>query len=123
MQPHPEGGWYREVWRSPLTLETARGTRPLASSIVFLLQPGQESAWHRVASDELWMWQGGGEILLQLGGPGAGPSAEPAVVLGVGSQHLVPAGHWQRAEPAGEQASVAGCVVSPGFEFADFELL
>ena len=66
MQPHPEGGWYRETWKHHQTIETPRGTRPLATAVAFLLQPGETSAWHRVASDELWLWQGGGPVRLTL---------------------------------------------------------
>jgi predicted cupin superfamily sugar epimerase len=62
MQPHPEGGWYRETWRHARTVETPNGPRSLATCVAFLLQPGQHSAWHRVRSEELWLWQGGGPM-------------------------------------------------------------
>jgi predicted cupin superfamily sugar epimerase len=122
MQAHPEGGWYRETWRHAATIETPRGLRPLATAVAFLLQSGERSAWHRVTSDELWLWQGGGPVRLTLGGAGDAPSAAESVELGVGGQHLVPADVWQTAEPAGDESVLVACIVSPGFDFADFTL-
>lgn len=122
MAAHPEGGWYRETWRHPQQLDTPRGRRALATSVSFLLLPGERSAWHRVTSDELWLWQGGGPIRLTLGGNGDRPDPQPPILLTAGGQHLVPAGSWQSAEPATERAVLVGCVVSPGFDFADFTL-
>jgi predicted cupin superfamily sugar epimerase len=122
MTAHPEGGWYRETWRHSQQIDTARGPRALATSVLFLLLPGERSAWHRVASDELWLWQGGGPVRLTLGGAGDRPDPQLPVVLGAGGQHLVPAGTWQSAEPAAERAVLVGCIVSPGFDFADFSL-
>ena len=122
LTPHPEGGWYRETWRHPSTVDTPRGRRALATSIVFMLRPGERSAWHRVASDELWLWQGGGPVELTLGGTGPDPIDEPSVRLGAGGQHVVPAGVWQRAAPATGRATMVGCIVSPGFDFDDFQL-
>jgi uncharacterized protein len=122
MSAHPEGGWFRETWRHARTVETDRGPRSLATGIVFLLRPGEESGWHRVASDELWLWQGGGPVELTLGGADPQPVETATVRLGAGGQHLVPANTWQRARPATDRATLAGCIVSPGFDFADFEL-
>jgi hypothetical protein len=122
MIAHPEGGWYRETWRHATTISTARGPRALATSVAFLLRPGEESAWHRVASDELWLWQGGGPVALDLGGSGDVPALESSAVLGPGGQHLVPANVWQRAKPADGRATLVACIVSPGFDFADFTL-
>ena len=124
LKPHPEGGWYRETWRAPGSVATAHGDRSPATSILFLLEPGQRSAWHRVRSAELWLWQGGGTLLLSLGGSADKPSLVRTVVLGPGGvlQHLVEPGEWQAATPEGGQSVVCGCVVVPGFDFADFEL-
>jgi len=122
MSPHPEGGWYREIWRHRDRLDTPRGARALASSVSFLLLPGERSAWHRVASDELWLWQGGGPVRLTLGGRADRPEPEQPILLAAGGQQLVPAGVWQSAEPATDRAVLVGCVVSPGFDFADFSL-
>ncbi len=123
LQPHPEGGHYRETWRAPGTVVTPYGDRSPATAILFLLQPGEASRWHRVRSGELWLWQGGGELLLDLGGTGDRAELEQTVVVGPSHvQHLVRPGQWQAARPAGEQAVLVSCVVSPGFDFADLEL-
>lgn len=137
LEPHPEGGYYAETWRSPLTVDAAAlppgydGPRSLATSILYLLLPGQRSAWHVVRSAELWLHQRGGALLLTLGGDDpAGPAAgardhllgtEPQA--GQSPQLLVPAGHWQSARPATDEAVLVGCVVAPGFDVADFRLL
>jgi len=123
MRPHPEGGWYRETWRHPAVVATDRGDRALATCVAFLLEPGQRSAWHRVRSAELWLWQGGGPMRLTVGGVDARPVPGHVVELHEGGQYLVAADEWQSAEPAGDEPSLVACVVSPGFDFADFELL
>jgi uncharacterized protein len=122
MRPHPEGGWYRETWRHPATVETPRGPRSLTTCVAFLLEPGQRSAWHRVASDELWLWQGGGPMLITVGGFDESPVPGFSVELREGGQYLVRAEEWQAAEPATDEPSLVACVVSPGFDFADFTL-
>ncbi|MBF4160685.1 cupin domain-containing protein [Nocardioides sp. CBS4Y-1] len=132
MRPHPEGGWYRETWRAPVPADLDDGRRrACATAILFLLPAGESSAWHRVASDELWMAHVG-TVLLELAGAGdapSGPGGEPVeqVRLGVDTargqqpQALVPAGVWQRTVPVAHDALVS-CVVAPGFDFEDFEL-
>jgi uncharacterized protein len=122
MTPHPEGGWYRETWRHETTVETPRGTRALVTCVAFLLQPGQRSEWHRVTSAELWLWQGGGPMLLTVGGSDESPVPGFTCELRAGGQYLVRAGEWQSAQPAGDEASLVACVVAPGFDFADFTL-
>ncbi|GAB3485092.1 cupin domain-containing protein [Flexivirga lutea] len=123
LEPHPEGGWFRETWRHPQNVETAYGTRSLATCVLFLLRPGDTSAWHRVRSCELWIWQGGGPVRLTLGGTGDAPAETGSVTLGPGGQHLVQADEWQLAVPADpDRATLVACVVSPGFDFADFSL-
>jgi predicted cupin superfamily sugar epimerase len=125
LEPHPEGGWYRQTWRSPVDVTLPDGrVRPTATLIWFLLPAGDSSAWHRVASDELWLAHTG-EVALELGGSGDAPDAVERHVVGVGptqvSQLLVPAGVWQRTLP-GEHEALVSCVVSPGFDFDDFAL-
>lgn len=133
MSAHPEGGWYVETWRSASTFvpEGYPGPRASATGILFLLAPGEESAWHRVRSDELWFWHRGGPLVLSLGGIGDEPGAiggvaevivGPDIEAGQRPQALVPAGAWQAARPLDSEVLVS-CVVSPGFDFADFELL
>jgi uncharacterized protein len=127
LAPHPEGGYFRETYRSGLRAAPAGwpGERALATAILYLLPAGQESAWHRVRGDELWLWQGGAPMQLRISretrqlGPDPGAGHEPQV--------LVPAGAWQSATPApGDAAdaswSLVACLVVPGFDVADFEL-
>lgn len=126
--PHPEGGWYRETWRTAAAFEPPGygGTRRSATGIYFLLQPGEESVWHAVRSDEVWFWHRGGPLNLVLGGTGDEPGAEESITLGADvergqvPQATVPAGTWQAARPAGAEGVLVSCVVSPGFDFADF---
>ena len=122
MQRHPEGGWYRETWRHEQSVSTPRGERALVTCVAFLLRAGERSAWHRVSSDELWLWQGGGPMLLTVGGLDDAPIAGFSVELREGGQYLVRAGEWQSAAPASDQESLVACVVAPGFDFADFTL-
>ncbi len=122
LAPHPEGGWYREVFRSPQQVQPAdeRPPRSALTTIDFLLTADQHSAWHRVRSDEVWHLLEGESLTLWLWPPGGG-SAMQAVLLSAHTQrrHVVPAGWWQAAEPGGELAYV-GATVGPGFDFADF---
>lgn len=125
LQPHPEGGWYRRTWASPASVGTAGGDRPAATMILFLLPPGESSLWHRVASDEIWLWHGPDPLVLELGGDGDRPDPAERIVLGPGAdqevQVLVTGGDWQRTLPSDGEVLVS-CVVSPGFDFADFVL-
>ena len=122
LQPHPEGGWYRETWRVPGAVATPYGDRSPATCISFLLLPGESSRWHRVRSGEMWLWQAGGPLELRLGGTGDRPVEQGGVELGPGDSHLVQPGEWQAAAPGRDQAVLVACVVSPGFDFDDFEL-
>ncbi|HZD38267.1 MAG TPA: cupin domain-containing protein [Actinomycetes bacterium] len=132
LEPHPEGGWYRETWRSPVEVTPPGygGKRSAATAIYYLLGPGDESRWHTVRSDELWLWHRGGPLELLLGGKGERPGSSPRRVLlgsdpaaGQAPQALVPAGTWQSARPAVPEEVLVTCVVAPGFDFADFHLL
>ena len=129
LTPHPEGGWFRQTWASPVTVTLPDGrVRPTATLIHFLLSAGESSAWHRVRSDEVWLAHLG-TVSLELGGAGDVPEAGgTAHAVGLDLAHgqmmqaLVPAGTWQRTVPGPEDALVS-CLVSPGFDFADFELV
>ena len=131
LEPHPEGGWFRETWRATTayTPEGYDGERATATAIYFLLAPGEESAWHRVRSAEIWLWHWGGPLTLQLGGTADAPDLPTQITLGpdvAAGQHpqaVVPPDAWQAARPAGDEAVLVSCVVAPGFDFADFELL
>src|SRR5215469_5234527 len=80
LQPHPEGGWFRETWRSSVTFAPAgyQGTRSAATAIYFLLHPGERSRWHVVRSDELWFWHSGGPLTLRLRGEPPPDDGQPA---------------------------------------------
>lgn len=129
---HPEGGWYRETYRSAATVPAAvlperfGGDRPCCTAIYFLLEKGDVSAFHRIASDELWHFHAGTELTLHILEPGGGYRMlrlGPDPAAGTAFQALCPAGCWFGAEVTGEGAfSLVGCTVSPGFDFAEFEL-
>jgi len=127
--PHPEGGHYREVFRSPHAVTPAddRPQRSALTSIDFLLARGERSAWHRVRSDEVWHLLEGGPLRLWLMPPAL--DGVQAVTLGpvddAGTlpRYIVPAQWWQAAEPLGEYAYVGATVGGPGFDFADFSFL
>ncbi|WP_332644992.1 cupin domain-containing protein [Aeromicrobium sp.] len=127
LEPHPEGGWYRQTWVSPVEVTLPDGrVRPTATLIYFLLPAGESSAWHRVSSDEIWLAHEGA-VVIELGGFDAEPGRGEAYVVGLDldagelPQLLVPAGAWQRTRPA-EHDALVSCLVSPGFDFEDFEL-
>lgn len=131
LQPHPEGGWYRETWRSEHvipsgTLTGYPGARSAGTCIHFLLPAGERSRLHRVRSDELWIHQEGDPVRLRrhLEREGLPDEVRVGPVPGALPQALVPGGWWQEAEPeAGEHGyALLACVVVPGFEFEDFEL-
>lgn len=122
LEPHPEGGAYREIHRSAQTVRRGSDERSGLTVIHFLLRAEEVSRWHVVQSDEAWHFSDGAamELLdydpatrvlqrLELGRPADG--REPV--------HVVPAGHWQAARPLGAWALVQ-CSVGPGFDFADF---
>ena len=129
LEPHPEGGWYRQTWASAdaVTLPDGR-VRPTATLIHFLLPAGESSAWHRVSSDEIWLAHTG-TVHLQYGGADVAPVDGETVRVGVDlaagevAQAVVPAGVWQRTVPVETGDALVSCVVSPGFDFADFQLV
>jgi predicted cupin superfamily sugar epimerase len=114
--PHPEGGFYRETFRSAEALSLADGRlRSASTAIYYLLPAGTFSTWHRVASDEVWHHYAGGALRLYLLGHGEHR------LDGDHPQAVVPAGIWQAAEPE-DGPVLCGCTVAPGFDFADFGL-
>jgi hypothetical protein len=128
LDPHPEGGHFRELFRSRRMVRTddGRSERWAVTTIYYLLSAGEHSRWHRVAADEIWHFYEGAPMELVLLdndsvrtkrdvlGPVDGAASAPV--------RCVPAGCWQAARPLGEYALV-GCTVAPGFEFSDFRLL
>lgn len=117
LQPHPEGGWYRQTWVGPEVGGRASGT-----AILFLLKAGERSHWHRVDADEIWLWHAGAPLVLSMGIDRAVEHRlGPDVLGGEVVQQVVPAGWWQAARSTGEWTLVS-CTVSPGFRFEGFEL-
>ena len=121
LEPHPEGGWYRETWRA----ETEAGGRAPATAILFLLEPGQRSHWHKVDATELWLFHAGSALSLRTAPGHEGPVREARlggdVLAGEQPQIRIAPGEWQSAEAESGWALVS-CIVSPGFDFAGFEL-
>ena len=120
MQPHPEGGHYVETFRDP----AGPKERGFSTSIYFLLQAGEVSAWHRVDAAEHWFWHAGGPLALSISEDGRKAYAHrlgPDLRAGQKPQAVVPAGAWQAAESLGAWTLVS-CVVAPGFLFERFEL-
>lgn len=121
LQPHPEGGWYRETWRAP----SNEGARAAGTAIHFLLEKGQHSHWHKVDAAELWLWHAGHPLTLRRAADDAGPAETirlgPDVLAGEAPQALIEPGHWQAAT-ADRGWALVSCVVVPGFDFAGFEL-
>ena len=127
LQPHPEGGFYREVFRSTVAVQALDRvvTRSAVTTIYFLLTEGAYSRWHRVQADEIWHWYEGAPLELFMAPPDV--THVQRVCLGpvTDTQRCVatvPAGWWQAARPIGAYA-LMGCSVAPGFEFDDFTFL
>lgn len=121
LKPHPEGGWYRETWRA----EAAPGERASATAILFLLEAGQCSHWHKVDATELWLFHSGNALTLRTAASDAGPVRTerlgPDIAAGEQPQLRIGPGEWQAAE-AERGWTLVSCIVSPGFEFAGFTL-
>ena len=139
LEPHPEGGFFRETYRAAETVQTPRGARVASTAILFLVTVAAISHLHRLSSDELWVFQGGlplelvtlspgGDLGVHMLGDTTGGAREADGVV-VAPQALVPAGSWQGARlaggphlPAARAWALVSCIVSPGFEYEDFEL-
>jgi len=138
LEPHPEGGFFRETYRAAETVVTPRGERAASTAILFLVTAQALSHLHRIRSDELWVFQGGlplelvtltpdGELEAHvLGDPAVGARQAGRETI---PQALAPAGCWQGARlaggphlPASRAWALVSCIVSPGFEYEDFEL-
>lgn len=123
LQPHPEGGYYRQIYRSDYEVRSpVHGlSRPAVTHIYFLLVKGQVSRFHRVLHDEIWNHYDGAPLRLydlhqqQLKERRLGGHDEDLAAV-------IPAGHYQAAESTGD-FSLVGCSVAPGFDFADFSFI
>ncbi|GAB4269334.1 MAG: cupin domain-containing protein [Candidatus Rifleibacteriota bacterium] len=132
LERHPEGGYYREIYRSnglipaSALAESHSGIRPFLTSIYFMLEPGDVSSLHRLKSDEIWYFHAGSSLSIHIIFPDGryeklclGPDIES----GQSYQQIVPAGCWFGATVNSEnEPSLVGCAVAPGFDFADFEM-
>lgn len=132
LQRHPEGGWFKEVYRSPDIIikdhlpSRYSGHRSFGTSIYFMLEGNDFSAFHRLRSDEIWFYHDGCPLWLYIIHQDA--SLEKVRIGnnpddGSCFQKVIPAGCWFAARPCTENSyTLLGCTVSPGFDFSDFEL-
>ena len=122
LQPHPEGGHFRETFRDTHRTEDGRS---ISTAIYFLLAAGEVSHWHRVDAVEMWHWHAGAPLELSIAENDAGPVTTyklgPDVMADEEPQRIVPHHAWQAARSLGDWTLV-GCTVAPGFEFHGFEL-
>jgi predicted cupin superfamily sugar epimerase len=121
LKPHPEGGWYAETWRAP----SEPGERPASSAILYLLQAGELSHWHRVDANEIWQFSAGHALGLRVAAAADAPVRRHRlggdITAGDEPQVIIPAGAWQAATTLGDWTLV-GCIVAPAFSFDGFEL-
>lgn len=120
LRPHPEGGHYRETFRDPRSIDG----RAASTAILYLLDVGETSEWHRIDATEVWHWHAGAPLSLTISPNGHDASAHhlgPDLARGQRPHLVVPAGAWQTATSLGAWTLV-GCTVAPGFSFEGFEL-
>ncbi|MEN9942222.1 MAG: hypothetical protein RLZZ91_223 [Bacteroidota bacterium] len=128
MLPHPEGGFYKENFRSETSIqfEGFEGERSICTSIYFLLEKGQTSALHRIKSEEIWYFHDGHTLeIIELDSNGNEMITRLGkdILNGEVLQHVVPANTWFGARLTTDSTfCLVGCQVSPGFDFKDFEL-
>ena len=119
LKPHPEGGWFREVYRSEELINTSSGMRNVSTSIYYLLEGKDFSAFHRIRSDEIWhyyagtseieiLWMEENKLRISLLGRGKGDSL----------MTVIPKNCWFAAEGF----ALAGCTIALGFHFDDLEI-
>jgi predicted cupin superfamily sugar epimerase len=127
---HPEGGFYRETFRSPLEIGglpwlAAGALRNASTAVYFLLPSGSFSAFHRVLADEVWHHYDGDPVELHTLSRSDGHRVVRLgrdLAAGERPQHVVPGGVCQAAAPVGERYALCGCTVAPGFDFDDFAM-
>ncbi|MBN8919065.1 MAG: cupin domain-containing protein [Rhizobiales bacterium] len=119
LQPHPEGGFFRETFRE----KAADGGRGASTAIYFLLRAGERSHWHKVDASEIWHWHAGAPLKLRIADAGGKRDVMlgPDLAAGERPQGVVPPFAWQAAESLGAWTLV-GCTVAPAFDFSGFEL-
>ena len=125
LQPHPEGGFYREMYRSGLLVKDSMGLRSRSAytSIYYLLTGDDFSSWHRIQSDETWYFHLGCDVLIYFFDEN---QALQTIQLGLVSKILqatIPANTWFAAKLVSENSfCLVSCAVAPGFEFGDFKI-
>lgn len=132
LQPHPEGGWYKETYKSSEQIPSAAlpvrfgSGRTFSTAIYFLLEQGNFSTFHKIKSDECWHFYAGEALeifVIQHNGNLEIIRLGSNILNGELFQFVVPANCWFASRPAKNSAySFVGCTVAPGFDFADFEL-
>jgi hypothetical protein len=125
LKAHPEGGFYKETYRSPVMTRASNGkSRNLSTSIYFLLNQNDRSHFHRLRSDELWYYHLGSPVRIFELIDGALETTMMGPEEGMQLQKLIPHGSIFAAEVVDkDRFSLFGCLVSPGFDFEDFELM
>ena len=125
LKPHPEGGFYREIYRSPSKVIAVQGTRGALTQIYFLLNRGEISRWHQVLSDESWIYLEGAPLALYRLDTNLKnlkkTKISPLKLKGTPTA-MIPRKEWQAAESLGDYSLVT-CLVAPGFLFKDFRFL
>lgn len=124
LEPHPEGGYYRRIYQSTHLTVTAKGERYCATAIHYLLESHDFSAWHRIQHDEIWFHHAGAPLIIR--------AINQQGILDeyiLGKEHelsvCIPGHTWFCSELYSQEESdfaLVSCVVSPGFDFADFEM-
>lgn len=131
LQPHPEGGFYRETYRAEESIARASlpkrfaGARSFSTGIYFLLRSQDFSAFHRIQCDEMWHYYAGSSLSIYVLNKSGLTTHQLGTRLEEGErpQVVIPAGHWFAAQVLPPNSYVlAGCTVAPGFDFADFEM-
>jgi predicted cupin superfamily sugar epimerase len=124
LEPHPEGGFYREIYRSStIVKDLDQDDKSAFTSIYYLLSGRDFSSWHRIKSEEAWYFHIGCDILIHYFDQN---KLLQTVQLGLDSQHFqftIPANTWFAAKPINKNSfCLVSCAVAPGFEFNDFEI-
>ncbi|GEO11661.1 cupin domain-containing protein [Segetibacter aerophilus] len=131
LEPHPEGGYFKETYRAAESIESNylpkrfTGRRNFSTAIYYLLEQGDYSAFHRIKSDECWHFYAGQTLLIHIINEGTYSCIHLGNNPGMGEtfQYVVPANAWFASEPSTHSNfCLVGCTVAPGFDFADFEI-
>lgn len=123
LEPHPEGGYYKRIYASDKDTSSNQLVRPICTSIHYLLEAGDFSAWHRIKSDEQWFFHAGTALTIYEINS-TGKLIEHCLSANHELSIVIPAHSWFCAttEDAKDAYSLVSCVVSPGFVFEEFEL-